>query len=127
MYIKWSIALTIQADKGTQTLCDRNTVALVIYLRLIIIRIFSKQIVILATPRAAMAGVYTKGGIAQKCQPFDVFFHLRLPFHVSVCRMWLPLLFFILDECTFHVSGKRVRQYWISADAACVCRKENLL
>ena len=62
MYIKWSIALTIQADKGTQTLCDRTTVALVIYLRLIIIRIFSKQIVILATPRAAMAGVYTKGG-----------------------------------------------------------------
>ena len=62
MYIKWSIALTIQADKGTQTICDRTTVALVIYLRLIIIRIFSKQIVFLAKSRAAMASVISDLG-----------------------------------------------------------------
>ena len=62
---------------------------------------------------------------------------LCLPFHVSDCRIRLPHPFFRLDECrllsSFLVSGERVRQTqvrlkiqqcWISAVAACVCRKE---
>ena len=58
---------------------------------------------------------------------------LRLPFHVYGSACGCRTLFSRLDDCTFHVSNKRVRQTqvrfkiqqcWIPVVAACVCRKE---
>ena len=71
---------------------------------------------------ATACGNRTNGMAALGC-------HSMCPVATCGCRT----LFSRLDDCTFHVSGKRVRQTqvrlkiqqcWISVVAACVCRKE---